>query len=242
MRNSDKFEYSFHWGKDQPEVDSYEPLMNHLRDQNIHTVCVGDGQNLPDGLLYYEEIWSLKKNTLFSSNDLRKTGNAPVFKYILRGRTDLVRKKYPDEPLGKSNNQYFIEIKRVSDFVEEDSLREAFLQLVGGNASNSFHSPPVLLTNLSKKHYVLFITLDGNPTVCLKYKLHVLKMPTFGFAVAFLEERTAEMNSVTLHFGRRPTPPSSPPNGGLVLDSSEGVDDVSDVADRFDNAELEEVV
>ena len=237
--NSDTFEYNFLWEEGQPESDSYEKLMTHLCDKKLDIVCVANGQGLPDGLLYYEEIWSLKKNTTLSSEDMRKTGNAPVFKYTLRGRTDLVRIKYRDEPLGKSNNQYFIEIKRAADFALEDSLREAFLQLVGGNASNSFHSPPVLLTNLAMTHYVLFVTLVGDPTICLKYELHVLKMPTFGVAVAFLEERTAEMNSVTLHFGRRPTPPSSPQKNDLVSDSSL---DVDDIADRFNNVDVEEAV
>jgi hypothetical protein len=163
--------------------------------------------------------------------------NGPVFKYVLRGRTDLVRKKYKDAPLGKSNNQYFIEIKREADFVLEDSLREAFLQLVGGNIANTFHSPPVLLTNLAKMHFVLFITLVGDPTVCLKYELHVLKMPTFGTAIAFLEEKTAEMHSVTLHLGRKPTPPSSPPKDDMVSVSSGYLDDI---AARFDNVDLKE--
>jgi hypothetical protein len=185
--------------------------------------------------LYYEEIWSSKKNTKLTSEDLRKTGNAPVFKYILRGRTDLVRIKYRDEFIGKSNNQYFIEVKSVDDFVLEDSLCEAFLQLVGGNASNSFHSPPVLLTNLAHMHYVLFITLVGDPTISFKYELHVLKMQSFGVAVAFLEERTAEMNSFTLHFGRRQTPPwSSLPKDEVISCSS--IEDMECFENSFNSA------
>ena len=112
--------------------------------------------------------------------------------------------------LGKSNNRYFIEIKRAEDFVEEDALREAVAQLIGGNVSNYFHSPPVLLTNLNDQHYVLYITIDGNPAINLRFKLNVLRMPTFGVAAAFAEERTAEFHTVTLHMGRRPSPPVSP--------------------------------
>jgi len=138
-----------------------------------------------------------------------KTGDEPVFKYIIQGRTDFVVKKNSAEPLGKSNNRYYIEVKGVEDFVEEDSLREATLQVIGGNASNSFHSPSVVLTNLAKTHYVLYITLVGDSTVELRFKLNVTKMPTFGAAIAFVEELTSEMKTVTLHLGRKPTPPSS---------------------------------
>jgi hypothetical protein len=157
----------------------------------------------------------------------------------------LVRIKRRDDPLGKSNNCYFIEIKRVEDFVLEDSLREAVLQLIGGNASNSFHSPPVLLTNLASMHFVLYITLEGDPTVELRFKLNVLKMETFGVALAFVEERTSTMMSVTLHMGRKPTPPSSPPMA-MATGSGHGVNDDDDgndsVTDAFASVDLQEVV
>jgi hypothetical protein len=171
---------------------------------------IGEGDALPDGLLYYERLWTLKRNILLRSADLTKTGEGSIFKYTLQGRTDLVIKKYMDQPLGKFNNRYFVEIEREEDFVEEESLREAVLQLIGGNACNSFHSPPVLLTDLAKMHYVLYISLLGDPTVELRFKLNVVRMPSFGVALAFVEERTAEMKSVTLHLAGKPPPPSSP--------------------------------
>jgi hypothetical protein len=234
---SAELDYTFRW-EGQLESASYEPLLKHLLEHGICAVKIGEGQGLPDALLYHEELWTLKRNTSLRSEDLRKTGEESVFKYILQGRTDLVRKKNNADPLGKSNNRYFIEIKRVDDFVEEDSLREAVLQLIGGNASNSFHSPPVLLTNLAKMHYVLYISLVGDPTVELRFKLNVVKMLSFGVALAFVEELTAEMKSVTLHLGRKPTPPPSPPKAKNA--SEPKVDE--DIAERFGNASLEEAV
>ena len=234
---SAELDYTFRW-EGQLESASYEPLLMHLLDHGICAVKIGEGQGLPDALLYHEELWTLKRNTSLRSEDLRKTGEEPIFKYILQGRTDLVRKKDSADPLGKSNNRYFIEIKRVEDFVEEDSLREAVLQLIGGNASNSFHSPPVLLTNLAKMHYVLYISLVGDPTVELRFKLNVVRMPSFGVALAFVEELTADMKSVTLHLGRKPTPPPSPPK---AKNASEPKDD-EDITERFGNASLEEAV
>jgi hypothetical protein len=235
--DSKELDYTFHWDGQQ-ESASYEPLLKHLHDHGICAVRVSEGQNLPDGLLYREELWTLKRNTTLRCEDLRQIGKESVFKYILQGRTDLVIKKYSNHPLGKSNNRYFIEIKRVEDFSEEDSLRECVLQLIGGNASNSFHSPPVLLTNLNKNNYVLYISLMGDPTQYLSFKLNVLRMPSFGVALAFVEAHTAEMSSVTLHLGRRPTPPATPPEAKSDLESN----DDEDFTESFGSVSLAEVV
>ena len=146
---SEELNYTHQWKQGQHESDSYKGLQEHLRSHGIDTVVVGEGQGLPDKILYHQELWTLKRNTSVRSSD-----EAPIFKYILQGRTDLVRVRNSANRLGKRKNRYFIEIKRVADFVEEDSLREAVLELIGGNASNSFHSPPVLLTNLARAlHY-----------------------------------------------------------------------------------------
>ena len=229
---SAELDFTFPWEEGQLESASYEPLLKHLLDHGICAVNVSEGQDLPDALLFHEELWTLKKNTSLRCEDLRKTYKESIFKYTLQGRTDLVRKKYSADPLGKSNNCYFIEIKRVEDFVEEDSLRESVLQLIGGNASNSFHSPPVLLTNLAKTHFVLYISLEGDPTEELRFKLNVIRMPSFGVALAFVEERTAQMKSVTLHLGSKRT--------FKAKNVSESSDE--DIAERYGNASLEEVV
>lgn len=62
-----------------------------------------------------------KKHNALCSKDLRRTGDEAVFKCTLQGRTDFVMKHDCALPLGKSNNRYFIEIKRGEDFSEEDS-------------------------------------------------------------------------------------------------------------------------
>jgi hypothetical protein len=237
LDNVGQLDFSFKW-EDQDEDASYEPLLKHLQERNIHAVRVDLGQGLPDRLLYFEYLWTLKKNTSLRSSDLRKIGEESVFKYTLAGRTDIVVKSDSTLPLGKFNNRYFIEIKRAKDFVEEEALREAVLQLIGGNASNSFHSPPVLLTNLSKKHYVLFISLVGDPTVELKFRLNVLRMSSFGLALAFVEHRTLKMKSETLHLGRRPTPESSP----LKPSDTEELSSEADITERFETVTLEEAV
>ena len=235
VARSDKFNYTFTWS-DSQEKESYRPLQSHLKRLGIYTCIVSDGQGLANGLLYHEELWTLRKNTSIRSSDLRRTGEEPVLKYTISGRTDLVRVEDPECVLGKQSIKYFIEVKRSADFKEEESLREAVLQLLGGNASNSFHSPPVLLTNLVRMHYVLFITLVGDPSERLQFKLNILKMATFGLALAYVEEKTVSMCSHTLHLGRKPTPSGSPTK------QTDSDDDDNDIGEQFSSVALEEVV
>jgi hypothetical protein len=153
-----------------------------------------------------------------------------MLKYIVRGRTDLVVLFDAKWRVGKRNNRYFIEIKTKKGFKLEPCLREAVVQLIGGNAANPFHSPPVLLTDLFSNHYVLFITMVGDPKVELKFELNVFKMDTFGSAIAFVEEKTLTKEPITRDMARKPTPLSSPPRK----------DDDDD--DEFVHAYIEEIV
>lgn len=91
------------------------------------------------------------------------------------------------------------------------------MQLIGGNASNSYHSPPAVLTNLTTAHYLLRITLDGDPTTKLDFGRHVWKMPSLGVALAFVKEETTVMRPQTLH--QRPSPTSSPTKVRPIADS-----------------------
>ena len=228
---SENFDFTFRWKKGQAEKDSYIPLVEHISTKcHLEAVVVGDGQSLPSGLLYHQEIWTLKRNLSISSADLRKTSEESLLKYVIQGRTDIVRIWDSTVALGRRNNRYFIAIKRTEDFAVEDSLREACLQLIGGNVANTFQSPPVLLTNLANSHFVLYISQVGDPMENLAFHLHVIKMPSFGTALAYVEEHTASRRSVTMHFGRRPTPPTSPLKP-----------DISDVTEVFGNVLLKEV-
>lgn len=83
-----------------------------------------------------------------------------------------------------------------------------------------------------KSHFVLYISQVGNPREKLQFILNIIQMPSFGTALAYLEERTVVMDSVTSHLGRKPTPPSSPPK--VVVDES-------DIAETFEKVSLEEV-
>ena len=62
--------------------------------------------------------------------------------FKLKGRTDLIV-LFEEGPVVNANVKYYIEIKTVKDFKEGSSVREAVLQLIGGNVGALYHSPPI---------------------------------------------------------------------------------------------------
>jgi len=83
---SEELNYAHQWKQGQHEPDSYKGLQEHLRTYGIDTIVVGEGHGLPDNILYHEELWTLKRNTSLRSEEWRKTGEDPIFKYILEGQ------------------------------------------------------------------------------------------------------------------------------------------------------------
>lgn len=196
------FTFSYAFGEED-ESASYAPLQKFLIENAIHVENVTNGKGLIDALLFREEIWTLKKNIFEKTNEPR------LLKFILQGRTDFVRLFIPNGIIDKRNIRYFIEIKK--EPIEEPELREAFYQLLGGNIANSYHSPPVFLTNLQRSHYVMFITLENNQNEISRFQLNIFKFPSFNAAVNYLEFSTQKMFSCTYDFLRKPTPLSTPP-------------------------------
>lgn len=113
----------------------------------------------------------------------------------------------PKRGVTRTNNQYFIEIKKGS--IGETELKEAFYQLLGGNVGNPYRSPPVLITNLAFSHYILFISLIENENLPF-YQLNIFQFPSFGQAIKYLEDETKTIKSCTRDFLRKPTPLTSP--------------------------------
>lgn len=218
MRNDLDYEFNF---KNQQEQASYAPLEKFLKDRGIYVRNVANGEGLIDGNLFDQELWTLKKNSLIPSCELSATEQS-ICKFIIRGRTDFVRLANPRRGITRINNQYFIEIKK--EKIGEPELREAFYQLLGGNAGNSYRSPPVFITNLNSSHYVLFITNIGTEGI-LEYQLNIFRFPSFGCAISYLEDETKVAKSCTRDFLRRKTPLSSPPTRHL---DEEELDEIED--------------
>lgn len=221
----------WHW-KNRKEKDSYKPLQKFLNEQHIHVVDLSSGANLSFGNLFMIQLYSLKKKLNVRSKELLPVERS-ICRYHLRGRTDFVRVKHPHLGISRFNIQYYIEIKMGS--IGETELREAFYQLIGGNAGNSDRSPPVFITSLTSHHYVLFVTLyQGAKEEDYAYQLNIYRFKSFHQAIKYLEDVTADPHCCTRDFLRPPTPSDSPPKS--QSDQNELEDDAKieiEVVDEF---------
>jgi hypothetical protein len=211
--------FIFSWNGQTEDV-SYIPLQQYLQNIGIIAVVIGSGTGLPLGLLYNVDIYSLKQNLTIRSDELRQDGSEPKMRFHLKGRTDLVVLRRGDVPLGNGNIKYYIEVKTISG-MNRTAIKEAILQLIGGNVAALYHSPPVLLTNLNQNHYVLYIDRVGDDH--LSFKLRIKKWTALCNALAFVEARTQSCVCTTRDFGRMPTPPPSAA-GSTALENQAEID------------------
>jgi len=230
--NSSDFNYTYTWGG-KKETDSYEPLKQFLRTKNIFAEIVGSGNGLPGGLLYNVDIYTLKPYKNISSVALSETNQAPRLIFKLKGRTDLVVLRKENDVICNMNIKYFIEIKTVKDFNDKTSLKEAILQLIGGNVGSLYHSPPVLLTNLQGIHYV-FNIIQVDDVDFNKYSLKTAKFNTFGEALSYVEAMTATLRNVTRDFARMPTPRPSVSSNNNNEENDLGKNELIDTFEDFD--------
>ena len=114
------------------------------------------------------DIFSLRAKRGIPSEEL-DAEERPQFRFTLKGRTDLI--VLFDKSMGavNTNIRYYIEIKTVTDYNDVSCLKEAVLQVIGGNVAALYHSPSVLLTNLAEKHFVLYITRVDTTDNSLQY-------------------------------------------------------------------------
>lgn len=194
---------------------SYGPFSEYLTNNpRFRSVVVANGQNLPFGHLFKEEVYSLRPAMGVSSSDLVRQRQPLMYIRELVGRVDLilVDKTSKDNVFSRNDVEVAAEIKTVESMSTEskldESLREACLQLIGLCAANSKKSPPVVLSNLNKKNYVLTLSRKENPEVELRYNLHIWKYDNVNSAI-----RCATMCAMrpcfTHDFGRCPTRSSS---------------------------------
>ena len=158
---------------------------------------VGNGQNISHGNLIAVTVAGRRKNLVVQNGELvTLKGEVVVDMFNLVGNTDLVRLKNDANKqfISRSEVLYAFEVKTVSAMESVSDLncclREALLQLVGLNAYNADTSPAVILTNLNKKHYVLYIDWpQEQPDVGedVKYTLQIRQSQTLNCAILFAE-------------------------------------------------------
>mmetsp|Transcript_14141 Transcript_14141/g.21092 ORF Transcript_14141/g.21092 Transcript_14141/m.21092 type:complete len:380 (-) Transcript_14141:109-1248(-) len=212
-----KFSYQWPQSSDyatskKNEFLSYEPLLKYLQANNMNAFMINNGQLLPNGLLFDVLIHSLKSDITLKSKDLRMTGDEPRCKFHLMGRSDLVILTPDSHVISRQTTATAIEVKPVGFNVKE-GLREAALQLIGLNVDNNTISASVLLTNLAKTHYVIYLkAVDINKQ---KFKLVVKSFEAFHDAIAMVHLLHGRP-CITKHFGSPPTPESSESESNLV--------------------------
>jgi hypothetical protein len=222
--------FSFQWPEKNDtttskyEALSYEPLLKYLTANNMNAFKVPYGEQLPNRLLFDIHIYTLKSNVTLKSKDLRLIGDEPRCKFHLIGRSDIVILTPGDRVISRQTTVTAIEVKPIGFHVSE-GLREAALQLIGLNVDNDTISASVLLTNLAKTHFVLY--LEAVDVSKQKFKLVVKQYSAFCDAIAMVDT-LKDRPCITKHFGSPPTP-----------ESSESESDIADGVDTdFANAKL----
>eukprot|EP00523_Entomoneis_sp_CCMP467_P003480 CAMPEP_0168764528 /NCGR_PEP_ID=MMETSP0724-20121128/24918_1 /TAXON_ID=265536 /ORGANISM="Amphiprora sp., Strain CCMP467" /LENGTH=332 /DNA_ID=CAMNT_0008813751 /DNA_START=45 /DNA_END=1043 /DNA_ORIENTATION=+ len=140
-------------------------------------------------------------------NDVR--GQKVYHRHRVQGRTDLVvlNKSRQGGEILRSMVRIAIEIKTTNGYKQsvDGCMGEAQLQLIGLNAFNTNHTPPVLLSNLAKTHFVLYLDYsDDGWSYVIKKRL----CATFSAALHFALEKSNE-DSISANFSRPMTPESS---------------------------------
>ena len=185
--------FTFNWKAGStglPENASYGLLVEYVeKSTKAKAKDISAGQDLTKGLFYDVNLHTLRPRVGVRSNELRVDHSEPKIFFHLSGRSDVVVWDARHDKPGRTMTRYCIEVKTVEGMGDKNKcLREAFLQLIGLNAYNPYKSPAVILTNLVKLHYVLYLTLESNEDgVPLKYKLNIHLFSAFAHALWFAE-------------------------------------------------------
>jgi hypothetical protein len=190
-------DFQFEW-RSNVEATGYSKVLDYLQGLGLIAHIVADDTKLAEGLLYDVVLYSLR------TTEIRR----PRCRYRLRGRTDIIVLDPDNANVSRSSTVFGVEIKSAGMNDEKginQALREGFLQLVGLNAANEYRSPPVILSNLVREHYVLYFVREQNSSSGnTYYQLKIVKAKTFGGAVRFVCTSLMKRASVTHDLCRGP--------------------------------------
>jgi hypothetical protein len=201
--------FQWNWGE-YDEPDSYQNILLYLASNGISVHVIGNGETLPDQLLYKVDVYSLRPRSKLHNEEYNKSYDNLIKKFTVSGRSDLIRlRENLPSKIHRLNTEYVIEVKTVKNMKGEaltkEALRESCIELVGLNIDNPYISPAVILTNLSGKNYVLYITLNDNHQEVLAYTLNVKSFDKFVSAIWYAEKNLVGRNGCTQDFGRAPS-------------------------------------
>ena len=232
-------DFSYRWG-DGHERLSYPFVVAYLNSRDIPCHICGDGDKCTgtSKLLFDKEVYSIRPYSGAHVAELEEH-QRPVHKYNVCGRPDIITTfEHAAAPMFylPHHVRYALEIKKVSSMNTAAgttaAIKEGILNMVGLNVDNSSGSPPVIVTDLNGKHYVLYIIMaSSNP---LEYQADIVYFTKFADAVSFVETEVCsgharKRNCCTRDFGR----PGSAPSVPKCYDDMTGADDVGVVGKVF---------
>lgn len=208
QQSKTEWKFDFNWpmqpgGDKVLERTSYAPVLKFLLGLDLLAEDVSEGANCVERLLYNSDVYSHRKE---NPNEVR--GQQVYHRHRVQGRTDLVvlNKSHEGGEIVRSMVRIAIEIKTTNGYRQsvDGCMFEAQLQLIGLNAFNTNHTPPVLLSNLAKTHFVLYLDYrdDG-----WSYVIKKQKCATFSAALHFALKKSDE-DSISANFSRPMTPES----------------------------------
>jgi hypothetical protein len=223
--------FNFIWGE-QIETDSYTHLAKYLTTElGLNAQVVGNGQNISHKSLINVNIAERRKQLTISDGLITSSqGEFVIDCFNLVGNTDIVilKKNASNKFISRTGVLFAIEVKTVSAMstvpLLNCCLREAFLQLVGLNVYNTDSSPSVILTNLNKLHFVLYIDwpVNNDPNIEeVKYFFHILRAKTLHVAIKYAENLSKTRKCGTREFARSCSPSSNRPKMLAVKEEEE---------------------
>lgn len=192
------------------EKSSYPHVVHFLKDLGIAAFDMGNGEDCVSTVLFRKDIYTLRQLDPFVHR-----GQVVTMIHTVSGRTDIVILSRDFFLEGHTRiaiwmTTVLIEIKTVAGMSGSGSncRREAIVQLIGANAANTTHAPPVVVSNLARTHFVLYLDrlpLDKHP---YEFVIRERTCKTFPSALHFALS-LVKRGAIAQDFARAPTPPVS---------------------------------
>jgi hypothetical protein len=189
-----KFEWN--WCSHSKESDSYEPLCDYLMSLNLFPVDVSNGKYLFAGHLFDTTLWSIRKYNAAGERELI------VYKGYVRGRTDIVllNERHRGGDLSRHMLRFVIEVKDATTMHDNPTgcVRESVTQLLGLCGDNCNNTPSVLLTDLTKTFFVVYLSKTHEPAI--KFQINIRACADLGSGVDFAQ--SVSEHRCSTDFGR----------------------------------------
>ena len=202
----DEWKFNWKWPKNASgddrglERQSYAPVKDYLGKLGLFCVDVSEGQFCVDKLLFNEDIYTRR-----NQNPMLVRGQNVYLRHRIQGRTDLavLRQDNKEGYILRNMVKFVVELKTVYGYQQSQTgcMRECQLQLIGLNAFNTNCSPPVVLSNLARKHQVIYLDADEE----WRYTIKVQDCDSFAAAIQFADV-LSNRDCISEHFSRPASP------------------------------------